>query len=48
MKTALYSIYNFFESIGRARAAAEFARLGRYDMAKKVMENDSAKFEVHP
>ena len=44
----LKSIIEFFESIGRARAAAEFARLGHYDMAKTVMENDSAKFEVHP
>jgi hypothetical protein len=27
----------WFESIGRARAAAEFARQGRYDLARKII-----------
>lgn len=33
----LQSIINFFEVIGRARAAANCARLGHYDLAKKIM-----------
>ena len=33
----LQSIINFFETIGRCRAAAEFARLGRHDLAKEIM-----------
>ena len=30
-------IIRFFERAGRARAAAEFARMGRHDIAKKIM-----------
>lgn len=33
-------IVRFFETAGRARAAGEFARLGRYDLAKKIMLED--------
>ena len=33
----LKSIINFFECLGRSRAAAEFARLGRHDLAKEIM-----------
>jgi hypothetical protein len=31
------SIIKFFECVGRSRAAAEFVRMGRPDLAKKVM-----------
>lgn len=30
-------ILNFFDRIARARAAAEFARMGRSDLARKIM-----------
>jgi hypothetical protein len=30
-------IVRFFEKAGRARAAAEFARQGRHDLARKIM-----------
>jgi hypothetical protein len=30
-------IVSFFEKAGRARAAAEFARQGRHDIARKIM-----------
>jgi hypothetical protein len=33
-------IIKFFERTGRARAAAEFARMGRHDLAKKIMLGD--------
>ena len=33
----LKSIINFFECVGRARAASHFMRMGRPDLAKKVM-----------
>ena len=33
-------IYNFLESAGRARAAAEFARMGRHDLARNIMLGD--------
>ena len=32
--------WNFFESVGRARAAAEFARMGRHDLARNIMLGD--------
>ncbi len=32
----------FFERVGRAKAAAEFARMGRQDLAKKIMLNEGA------
>jgi hypothetical protein len=31
------AIIKFFESIGRSRAAAEFIRLGRHDLARNIM-----------
>jgi hypothetical protein len=31
------AIVRFFEAAGRARAAGEFSRLGRHDLAKKIM-----------
>ena len=30
----------FFDSVGRARAAAEFARMGRHDLARNIMLKD--------
>lgn len=48
MSKVLNIIYNFFEDIGRARTAHQLAVLGRLDMAKEVIVNDSTKFEVHP
>jgi hypothetical protein len=30
-------IIQFFERAGRARAAAELARMGRHDLARKVL-----------
>jgi hypothetical protein len=32
--------WNFLESAGRARAAAEFARMGRHDLARNIMLGD--------
>jgi hypothetical protein len=32
--------YNFLESAGRARAAAEFARMGHYNLARNIMLGD--------
>jgi hypothetical protein len=37
MKSLLNSIYQFLESMGQARAAAHFARIGRYDLARNIM-----------
>lgn len=37
MKTLLNTIYEIFESLGRAKAAAHFARHGMYEEAKAVM-----------
>lgn len=37
MKQLLNTIYEVFESIGRAKAAAHFARNGMYAEAKAVM-----------
>jgi hypothetical protein len=45
MKEIWESIVDFFEDLGRARAAAELARLGKYDEARKLYEQDT---EVHP
>lgn len=38
MDKILKSIMCFMESMGRARAAGQFARMGRADLAKAVME----------
>jgi hypothetical protein len=35
-------IVRIFERAGRARAAAEFARMGRHDIAKKIMLGEGA------
>ena len=45
MKTRWESFILFLESIGRARAASELARVGRYEEARKIYEDDT---EVHP
>lgn len=45
MKQFLIGILDFFEDLGRARAAAELARAGRYDEARRLYEKDT---EVHP
>ena len=37
MKKIIDIIYDFFESIGRARAATELARIGRPDLAREIM-----------
>lgn len=38
MKKVLKSLGCFFERLGRARAAGEYARLGRHDLARAVLE----------
>jgi len=37
MKKFWKSVYCFFESMGRARAASTFARQGNYKMAQRIM-----------
>jgi hypothetical protein len=37
MKNLLSTIYEIFESIGKARAAAELSRNGLYEEAKQLM-----------
>lgn len=37
MKLIALSICNFFESVGRARAAAHLATHGHYELAKQIM-----------
>ena len=44
----LNAIIEFFESIGRARAAAVLAQAGRPDLAKQLMLPNNEQFEVHP
>jgi len=44
----LISIFHFFESIGRARAAAHLANHGHYELAKRIFTENSNEFEVHP
>ena len=44
----LDAIVEFFESIGRARAANALATYGHYDLAKEVMLTQEPEFEVHP
>ena len=39
MKKILNIIMSFFESMGKARAAAELARAGHIDESKKLMAN---------
>lgn len=33
--------WRFMESAGKARAAAEFARMGRHDLARNIMLGDN-------
>jgi hypothetical protein len=40
MKNIFESFLNFFESIGKARAATHLARSGRIEMAKQLMLKD--------
>ena len=44
----LHAICDFFESLGRARAAAMLANSGRYELAKQLMLGETSEFEVHP
>jgi hypothetical protein len=45
MKNLWESILVFLESVGKARAASELVRAGKYEEAKRLMEADT---EVHP
>lgn len=45
MKNFIESIIYLLESFGKARAAAELTRQGRYDEARKIFQDDN---EVHP
>jgi hypothetical protein len=38
MKTILNNIYDFLYHVGKVRAAAHFAQMGRYDLAKNMMD----------
>ncbi len=40
MKNILKSIACFFESMGRARAAAELSRAGKHEMAKRLISEN--------
>ena len=42
------AIIEFFEAIGKARAASVLSRMGHLELAKKVMSADTPTFEVHP
>jgi len=44
----LQAICDFFECIGRARAARLLAMRGHYDLAKQVMLQQEPEFDVHP
>lgn len=37
MKSFFKNVISFFESLGKARAAAELARAGRHDAAAKLL-----------
>jgi hypothetical protein len=37
MKSFFKYLYEVVESIGRAKAATHFARMGRHDLAKEIM-----------
>lgn len=45
MKKFLIGILEFFEDLGRARAAAELARAGKYKEAQSLYRSE---FDVHP
>ena len=38
MKNFLHAVLGLFESIGRARAATHYSRMGDYESAKRVMQ----------
>lgn len=38
MKNFLHTILAFFESVGKAKAATYYSRMGNYEAAKKVMQ----------
>jgi hypothetical protein len=40
MKSFLNRIYDIFDSMNRARAAAHFSRMGRHDLAKQILLKD--------
>lgn len=40
MTAILNKMNNFFERVGRARAASSLASMGYYDQAQKLMTND--------
>ena len=44
----LNAIIEFFEVIGRARAASVLSRMGHYELAKKVMSPETPTFNDHP
>ena len=44
----LQAIYEFFESIGKARAANALAIYGHHELAKEVILKQEPEFEVHP
>jgi hypothetical protein len=45
----LNAIVEFFESLGKARAASVLAQAGRTDLAKQLMLGENKpEFEVHP
>ena len=44
----LQAIYDFFESVGKARAANALAIYGHHELAKEVILKQEPEFEVHP
>ena len=44
----LQAICEFFESVGKARAANALAIYGHHALAKEVMLKQEPEFEVHP
>ena len=47
LKNVLLKVLEFFEDIGRARAAAELARAGKIKEARVLMTSKT-EFDVHP
>ena len=44
----LQALYEFFEAVGKARAANALAIYGHHELAKEVMLKQEPEFEVHP
>jgi hypothetical protein len=40
MNRLFSGFFLFFEALGKARAAAELSRLGKYDEAKRIVSGD--------